>query len=188
MFKLRRATLAVSMGALVLAVAYAGELALNVRTGLWQNTVAMQTSGQIPISDSDLAKMSPERRAQFEAAMKAAMASAAQPHVITSCVTAEQLRKGFSFKDENNPACKRQVVSISASAWEMHEECTGTSARTATIRFRASTPEEIDGKMEMTMTRGDRTMTSNGTIHGKWLAADCGSVKPGGAVEKSAGQ
>jgi hypothetical protein len=188
MFTRRTAAVAVWIGAFHLTATHAGDLALNVKTGLWQSTVSMQTSGQIPISDADLAKMPPERRQQFEAAMKAALASAAQPHVVTSCVTAEQLRKGLSFKTEDRPECKRAVVSSSSSTWEMHEECTGTSPRTATIRFHARSPKEVDGKMEMTMTRGDRTMTSNGTFHGKWLASDCGSVKPGDAVRKADGQ
>jgi hypothetical protein len=188
MFKLCSAAIAVSMGAFLLTAVYAADLILNVKTGLWQSTISMQTNGQIPISDADLAKMPPERRQQFEAAMQAAMANAAQPHSVTSCVTAEQLRKGLSFKTEDRPSCKRTVVSSTSSTWEMHEECTGTSPRTVTIRFHANSPEEIDGKMEMTMTRGDRTMTSNGTIHGKWLTSDCGTIKPGDAVMKADGK
>jgi hypothetical protein len=187
MFKLLSAAIVVSIGAFQLT-ASAADLVPNVKTGLWQSTVAMQTNGQIPISDADLAKLPPERRQQMQAAMKAALASAAQPHVVTSCVTAEQLRKGLSFKNEDRPGCKRTVVSSSSSTWEMHEECTGASPLTATIRFHASSPEEVDGKMEMTMTRGERTMTSIGTIHGKWLTSDCGSVKPGTAVQKPDGQ
>src|SRR5450755_632821 len=130
MFKRRSGVMGVVLCALPLLGAYAADLTLNVKTGLWQSTVSMQTSGQLPIPEADLAKMTPERRQQFEAAMKAAMANAAQPHVVTSCVTAEQLRKGLSFKTEDNPSCKKTVVSSSSSTWEMHEECTGTSART----------------------------------------------------------
>jgi Protein of unknown function (DUF3617) len=188
MFKRRSGVMGVALCALPLLGAHAADLTLNVKTGLWQSTVSMQTSGQLPIPEADLAKMTPERRQQFEAAMKAAMANAAQPHVVTSCVTAEQLRKGLSFKTEDNPSCKRTVVSSSSSTWEMHEECTGTSARTSTIRFHATSPEEIDGQMQMTMTRGDRTMTSNGTVHGKWLTSDCGTVKPGTAAKKADGK
>lgn len=186
MFKLRNAVVVIVMGAFAPLVVHPADLALNVKTGLWQSTVSMQTSGQLPISEADLAKMTPERRQQFEAAMKDAMAKAAQPHVVTSCVTAEQLRRGLSFKTEDNPSCKRTVVSSSSSTWEMHEECTGTSARTSTIRFHASSPEEIDGRMQMTMSRGDRTMTSNGTIHGKWLTSDCGNVKSSTDAKKPA--
>jgi len=185
MFRLRSGAIGVAVCAFQLAAARAGDVALNVKTGLWQSTVSMQSSGQLPIPEADLAKMPPEKRQQFEAAMKAAMASAAQPHVVTSCVTAEQLRKGLSFKTEDHPSCKRTVVSSSSATWEMHEECSGASPRTSTIRFHATSPEEIDGQMQMTMTRGERTMTSKGTIHGKWLSADCGSVKPGASASKA---
>jgi Protein of unknown function (DUF3617) len=184
MFRLRGGVIGVAVCAFQLAVAHAGDVALNVKTGLWQTTVVMQMSGQLPMSDAELAKMPPERRQQMEAAMKAAMANAAQPHVVKSCVTAEQLRKGLSFKTEDQPSCKRTIVSSSSSTWAMHEECSGDSPRTSTIRFHANSPEEIDGEMHMTMTRGDRTMTSNGTVHGKWLSSDCGTVKPGSAATK----
>jgi hypothetical protein len=179
MNKLSSITIAAATCALALVTAQAADVPLNVKTGLWQSTVSMQTSGQLPIAEADLAKMPPEKRQQFEAAMKAALANASKPHVVKSCVTTEQLRKGLSFKSDAGPSCKRTVVSSSASAWEMHEECTGASPRTSTIRFRAPNPEQIDGQMQMTMTRGDRTMTSDGTIHGKWLSADCGAMKPG---------
>lgn len=180
----RSGVIGVAVCAVQLAVAHAGDFKLNVKTGLWQTTVAVQMSGQLPMSDADLAKMPPERRQQMEAAMKAAMASASQPHVVKSCVTAEQLRKGLSFKAEDQPSCKRTVVTSSSSNWEMHEECTGASPRTSNIRFHANSPEEIDGEMHMTMSRGERTMTSNGTIHGKWLSSDCGDVKPGGTASE----
>ena len=178
MRKLYSSVVSIAAGVLQLSAAYAGEVALNVKPGLWQTTVAMQMTGQLPISEADLAKMPPERREKMEAAMKAVMANAAQPHVVKSCVTAEQLRKGLSFRSEDQPTCKRTIVTSSSSTWEMHEECSGDSPRTSTIRFHANSPEVIDGQMNMTMTKGERTMTSKGTIHGQWLSANCGSVKP----------
>jgi Protein of unknown function (DUF3617) len=184
MARLRNVAIGVALSALPLVVLQAADVALNVKTGLWQTTVAMQLSGQLPMSDADLAKMPPEKRQQIEAAIKATMANASQPHVVKSCVTAEQLRKGLSFKTEDQPSCKRTIVTSSSTTWEMHEECTGDSPRTSTIRFHANSPEEIDGEMHMTMTKGERTMTSNGTVHGKWLSSDCGSVKPGTAATK----
>jgi hypothetical protein len=188
MFRLYSAAIAAALAALLLTAAvYAGDITPNVKTGLWQSTISMQSSGELPISDADLAKIPPERRQQFQAAMQAALASAAQPHVWTSCVTAEQLRKGLSFKPDDLPSCTRTVVSSTASTWEMHEECTGAAPRTVSIRFHASSPAEIDGKIATTITRGDRTMNLNGAIHGKWLSANCGSIKPGASVPDSGG-
>jgi Protein of unknown function (DUF3617) len=178
MRKLRSVATGLAICSLQVATANATDVALNVKTGLWESTITVQTSGQIPIPEADLAKMSPEKRQQIEAGMKAAIASAAQPHTVASCVTAEQLRKGLLFKTED-PSCKRTIVSSSSSTSEMHEECTGALARTSTIHFHAVSPKEIDGQMHMTVTRDDRTMTSKGTIHSKWLATDCGDVKPG---------
>src|ERR1017187_156689 len=103
MFTLRSGAVGALMCAFQLTVVHAGDVALHVKTGLWQSTVAMQTSGQLPIAEADLDKIPPEKRQQIEAAMQAAIASAAQPHVVTSCVTDEQLRKGLSFKTEDGP-------------------------------------------------------------------------------------
>ena len=79
MIKLFGAVAAIAVGALALTQVRAADLTLNVKTGLWQTTVSMETSGQLPIPEADLAKMTPERRQQFEAAMNTAMANASQP-------------------------------------------------------------------------------------------------------------
>lgn len=183
MRKLHNCLMGIAAGIVQLSAAPAGELTLNVKPGLWQTTVAMQIKGQLPISEADLAKMPPDRRAKMEATMKAVVANAAQPHVVKTCITAEQLRKGLSFKSEEQPTCKRTIVTSSSTTWEMHEECSGDSPRTSIIHFHANSPEVIDGQMNMTMTKGEHTMTSNGTIHGQWLSADCGSVKPNATGE-----
>jgi hypothetical protein len=184
----RSAVLGLALGAWVFLVAHAEDIAPNVKPGLWQTTASVQPAGGPPMSDADLAQLPPDKRAQFEAAMKAAMAQSAQPRTFTSCLTAERLRKDLSFNFQNNPACKRTVVSTSASRWEMHEQCTGASQRTTTARFQARSREEISGETQITMTKGNRKLTSKGSVHSKWLGSDCGNVKPGADIQNSSGR
>ena len=106
----RSVRLGVAAGALPFLAVHAADIAPDVKPGLWQTTVSVQTVGGLPMSDADLAQLPPEKRAQFEVAMKAAMAQSAQPHTSTACLTAQQLRKALAFDFQHNPACKRIIV------------------------------------------------------------------------------
>jgi len=176
---MRRLSLAVMVGAgfWCAAPVMADEVKLNVRPGLWETTMTMATNGAPPIPEDQLARMSPEQRAKFEAMFKSAMERANQPHTAKSCLTEAQLRKGPAF-GEDNPNCKRTVTSNSGAQWEMEEECTGRAARTVHARFHAVNSELVTGQTDIVMTNGDRTTTSKGTMQSKWLGADCGDVKP----------
>ena len=44
---------------------------LNVKTGEWEATITNETSGQMPIPQEMIDKMTPEQRAKMEAMMKA---------------------------------------------------------------------------------------------------------------------
>jgi hypothetical protein len=162
----------------------AADIAAYLKPGLWQTTTSVQTAGGLPMSEADLAQLPPEKRAQFEAAMKAAMAESAQPHTFVACLTAEQLHRQLAFNLQDNPGCKRTVVATSASRWEMHETCGGASQRTTTARFQATSPEEITGETQITMIKAERRLTSKGSIHSQWLGSDCGHVKPGADIQQ----
>jgi Protein of unknown function (DUF3617) len=184
----RSIVLGLAAGASIFVVVHAQDIVPHLKPGLWQTTASVQTAGGLPMSDADLAQLPPDKRAQFEAAMKAAIAQSAQPHTFTSCLTAERLRKDLAFNFESSPACKRTVVSSSASHWEMHEECTGASQRTVTARFQATSPGEITGETEVTMTKGGRKLTSRGSVHSKWLGSDCGNVKRDADIQQPGGR
>lgn len=179
----RNVLIGFAVSAMPLLVAQAADVTPNVKPGLWQTTASVQTAGRLPMSEADLAQLPANTRAQYEAAMKSAMADAERPHTFTSCLTVEQLRKELSFNFQNNPACKRTVVASSSSRWEMHEECVGEAKRTTIARFRAVNSEEIRGETQITMTKADRTITSKGNVYSKWLGSNCGAVRPGADIQ-----
>jgi hypothetical protein len=180
-----RGTLVVSCAALPLLAGYAADIAPVVNAGLWETTISVRNVGGQEWSAAELAQLPAQERAQFEAAMKAGAAQSAQPHTFTSCLTSEQLRKDLTFNFEHNPACKRSVVPISASSWEIHEACGGAAQRTATARFQVTNPAEINGETLVTFVKGEHRLISKASVHSKWLGADCGSVKPGVDVQQS---
>jgi hypothetical protein len=149
---------------------------LNVRSGLWEITASGQGSGMPPIPEEALARMTPEQRAKFQAAMAARTAGAGKPHVYKSCITEKTLRRGFDTGESNaERKCTQTILSSSASAMDGREECTGGRARASGhFHFAASDPVTVDGTVDLTITDGAHTMTMKHVMHGKWVGADCG--------------
>ena len=160
--------------------AHAADPALDVKTGLWELTSTGTTSGAPPIPEEALARMTPEQRAKMESAMQEAIGRNNQPHVSKSCITQQQLEKAPNFAEWHDKSCKQTVVSRTASVIETRVECTGPQKMSGTFRFQAVSREAIHGDVSMVMSDGNKTMTSKHAIQGKWLGADCGTVKPSG--------
>ena len=151
---------------------------LRIRTGLWQSTVTTNISGELPIPDDVLARMTPEQRKSIQDQMTASKAQNAKPRVSQICITQEKLNNGFQLDNTTHPNCKRTIMADTATAMEVHEVCTENGGTTdVSIHYRALTPESLEGTNHVEMVRQGKTMVSDGTIQGKWLGADCGDVK-----------
>ena len=149
---------------------------LNVKPGLWEDTVTTQAGGMMgAIPDDVLAKMPPERREQLEKAMKGAMA----PHTMKACVTPDQIKNGRLYQDRSNNACKQTITSSSSDSITFHIECnSGRSQTVADGHFQAIDSGTVKGEITGTTTMPDgRTIPSKTTFSGKWLSSDCGNVK-----------
>lgn len=158
----------------------ANETPLAVTPGLWEMTSQSETSGALPIPPEALANMTPEQRAKFEAAMQASMAKQRQPRTVKTCVTADELKRGFtSGEDEKN--CQKTIVNSTSKVLDAKIVCTGGQEQsTGTLHYEAVDAKTVAGKMDMTVSRGAKSMEIKNDVHGKWLAADCGDVKPSG--------
>lgn len=149
----------------------AAQTHLNVKTGEWESTITNETSGQMPIPQEMIDKMTPEQRAKMEAMMKARGMQGARTTVTKSCVKQEDLDKPFGHE---NKACKQNIVSSSATKQEVHMECDmGGGKQSGTIKFEALDSSTVKGTMQMTATNGGRTMNINSTISAKWLGPAC---------------
>jgi hypothetical protein len=173
--------LALGLIAVSAMLVQAAEAKFNMKPGLWEITMTGSSTGAPPIPADTLARMSPEQRAKFEAAMQAAMARSNAPHIFKSCVTEKELERGPDFSDPNQKNCKQTVVTRTSSIMEVRVECTGAEKMSGRLRYEAVSREAVRGNTEMVISDGTKTMTSKHSIQGKWLAADCGSVKPSGA-------
>jgi len=170
----------VLVGAAVSLIAEAADLVKpDIKPGLWEVTSHPQISGQMPIPEEELAKLTPERRAKVEAAMQSSMASAAKPRVYKECMTAEKIAKGFETADPSEGgSCKKNVITSSSSELQLREECSRPDGKTTVdVHFQISGGVRMTGTINAVMTAGSRTMNMNSKLEGKWLGSSCGSVK-----------
>ncbi len=175
--------LSISLGTLAIACSFAiaasAQSSLNVKTGLWENTITTQMSGmpQMPqIPPDALARMTPDQRARVASAMGA---GSGQPHTYKSCLTKEKLAQGFRPDDKEAANCKTTMFNVSPGTMDRKEQCTTAQGGTidASFHVEAHGSDETSGTMHMVITQQGRTITSDGTFHGKWLGSDCGDVK-----------
>ena len=153
---------------------------LQVKPGLWEITSEGQNSGTPPIPPEVLAQMTPEQRAQMEAHLKEMMAQQAQRRVTKRCVTQQDIDHGFDkFDERTRDKCTRTVTRSTSTLMEGRVQCTGSTTYTSgTYHFEAPNPQTFNGSFDMTVGDASHTMKIKRDMHGKWLSADCGDVKP----------
>jgi len=160
----------------------------DAKTGLWETTSTMEMAGmpampampQIPAEQ--LAKMTPQQRAQVEAMMKSKMGGAGGPTTTTSknCVTKDTLKSAMAMGANDN--CTRKILSSSSSMQNVHIECTqGKSTTTGDMMVERIDAEHAKGSMVMkSAASADQPTAVNMKMSftAKWISADCGDVKP----------
>jgi len=161
----------------------ADEVPLDVKTGLWEVKMSGQSKGTLPIPADELAKMTPERRARFEQAMKNSMARMNHDHAFKECITEEQLKRGFKT-DNDDESCKQIIRTSTSTVKEVSEECAGKQKASGTIRFEAISSKEVKGSVHMVVGNGANSMTIDNIIQAKWLGSDCGGLKPGATEDE----
>ena len=154
----------------------------KMRPGLWEHSMAMKSqSGQMEAAMAEmqksLASMPPAQRKQMEQMMaQSGVAMGAKVNVVKVCITPEDAARMEVPK--YNDQCKQEVTQRSASTLKFKFTCTGQppTSGEGEVTFNGPTAytsksvvnTRVDGKPErMTMDQA-----------GKWLAADCGAVKP----------
>lgn len=162
--------------------AAASPITLNLRPGLWQMTTQGQTTGSLPIPPEMLARMPPERRAKFEAAMAASQARASAPRAFEQCITRKSLQRGIEVDEkQSSNHCRPTVLSSTATVMDMSMQCGDPRhSMSGRFHFEAASPESVAGTVDMTIGAGGKPIHMHRVIQGKWMSADCGSVKAAG--------
>ena len=155
------------------------------KPGLWETTSTMEMSGmpgmpampQIP--PEQLAKMTPQQRAQVEAMLKSRMGAASgAPQTDTNkvCMTADSFKNALNMSQREN--CTSKVTASSSSSQTIHMECTqGKTNLAGDMMVERVDSEHAKGNMVM-KTSGEANMNIKMSFTTKWLSADCGDIKP----------
>jgi len=147
---------------------------LDLKAGLWETTLTVQTSGVPPMPPGVLAKLSPEQRAKIEAKAKAA-GEVPKTTVKRSCLEEKDVNKPFTLMlGGDGRGCKQTVASSSATKREIRVECSNNSVKgSGTIQMEAIGPENLKVTSHWFTTDGTRTMKMTSTATAKWLGPIC---------------
>lgn len=149
---------------------------LNVKTGLWQVTMTTEVSGRPPIPPDVLAKMTPEQRAKFEAAMKARASRGPQTTTHDNCITKEELDKD-PFGEERK-SCKRTVLASTGTKMDVKEVCADQNGnREMMIHLEAADSEHVTGSGKVNAAAGDNAMKVSTHFAAKWVGPVCPEKK-----------
>ena len=150
---------------------------LNVKPGQWESTLTTESTGQLPIPQEMLDKMTPEQRAKMEAVMKARSGQGARTNTYKSCLKKEDLDKPFG-SDEQRKSCKQTFVTSSGTRQEIHMECEiGGGKQVGTLKVEALDSGNVKGSMQLVASSGGRSMNVNSNFSAKWLGPVCTESK-----------
>lgn len=163
--------------------------AQSVKPGLWEikSGAPLNAAGQARVTPQQmalakdlLAAMPAAQRQQMEAAMAQAGAGDVQLTdsgvTLKQCISKEQAAD-YSSLIIREGNCTVQRTPAVAGVAKFTMSCTNPAANgSGTIRFQGDTSYALD--MTMTTNINGQNMTNKMDATGKWLAADCGNIKP----------
>ena len=149
---------------------------MDVKLGLWETTLTNQTDISSMMPPEMLSKLTPEQRAQMEAAMN----GRGGPRTSTTkrCVTKDTINEELTSASTANRQvnCTRTFVTSTSTKQVIHMECTsGTMKSSGDVQVEVIDRENSKGSMVMT-SGGGRGGNMKMAWTSKWLGADCGDV------------
>ena len=167
------------MGLLATTTAALGQQQLQ--PGLWEQSMTTQNSKAneaMAKMQQQMASMPPEKRKQMEAMMaqQGISMGAAPGQAITAkvCITPEQ-----AARDEmpaRDGKCKQTRNERSGNTFRFAFTCEDGGSGEG--EYTLQSPKAHTGKMIISSVRNGKTERMEMQHSGRWLAADCGAVKP----------
>ena len=151
-----------------------------LKLGLWEaRTTARDADGKdiLPPEQAAMAKMPPEARARMAEMMKArGMPMPDATGAIKMCLTKELLDTGRFQQMAADAGCTTTYSTQTATAWKWHSSC--PALHVESDGEAAFTDTSIRNTITSTVTSNGQARTTTRISTSKWLAADCGDVKP----------
>jgi len=148
---------------------------LDLKAGLWETTLTVQTSGMPPMPPEVLAALTPQQRARIEAQAKAREHAGATTTVKKSCLEEKDANKPLTLGlGAGGQGCKQTISNSSATTREIRVECSHGSVKAGgTIQMLTSGSGNLKVTSQWSTTDGVRTMKVSSTAVAKWLGPIC---------------
>jgi hypothetical protein len=172
----------VPLAAAALAFASFGAAA-QIAPGLWEHRVQFKSqSGEMEKSMAEaqarMAELPPDQRKMVEQMMaKNGMAMGPQGTSVKSCISKEEAARREP-PPMSRPECTQEVVSRTSNSMKVKWQCSGKDPSSGEGEVTYTSDKTYTGHAVMNSMRNGKPETTNMESSGKWLAADCGDVKP----------
>jgi hypothetical protein len=151
--------------------------ALDIKPGLWSLTTKMKREGKemdhMAQMQKSMAKMSPEQKKKMTEIMGQAGAGIGSGGEIQVCFTKDQFAKPETTVSEQFKKCDSKIMTNTSTKMVMTFTC--KDGATGEMTFAAPDPKVYTGTMLMKSSKG---VASEISYNGKYIAAECGVVKP----------
>jgi hypothetical protein len=141
-----------------------------MKTGLWEITSVTTVSGMPPLPKEVLDHMTPEQRAEMQAAMKDG--EKPETDIDRECITDQDLE--HPFESANTKECTETIVSSTRTSQEVRMVCTGEHKGTGLLRVSTPTPNTMTAMLDLRSGDGKDAFTIKSQMKGRWLGSDCG--------------
>lgn len=155
---------------------------LQIRPGLWEHSFTIKTqSGEMEAAmaqmQKELAGMPPEQRKMIEQMMELkGVGMGTKGTSVEMCVTKEMSEDGFV--PQNDGDCKQQIIKQTGNRITFTFDCAGDPPTSGEGEITMSNSKAYTGKATINTKVDGKTERMEMTQAGKWLANDCGKVKP----------
>lgn len=170
---------------LLLAALADPAFAQKLAPGLWEHAMTMKSgSGQVEQGmaqmQQELARMPPEQRKMVEQMMASrgvgVGAAPGAPTTLKLCITPEQAAR--DEMPQHDGRCKQTSMQRSGNTMRFTFACSGEPPSSGEGEFTLESPKAHSGKLVVTTTAKGKPERMEMQTRGRWLAADCGGVKP----------
>jgi hypothetical protein len=152
----------------------------RLQPGLWEQSMTTQNekvNQAMAQMQQQMASMPPEKRKQMEAMMAqrgVAMGTPGQVMTVQVCITPEQAARDEMPAREGK--CKQTRSERSGNTLRFAFTCEDGGSGEG--EYTLQSPKAHTGKMTVNAVRNGKTERMDMQHSGRWLAADCGAVKP----------
>lgn len=160
--------------------AFAQASAVKLKPGLWEHGFTMRSSsGQAEAAlaqmQQAMASIPPEQRKMMEDMMaKQGVGIGPKGNSVKVCLTKEDVERDTPPQE---PGCT-QTSRRSGNVWQVSFQCKGPPPSSGEGQVTLQNPGAYSGNFTVRTTDKGKTETYQMSQNGKWLSADCGTIRP----------